>query len=80
MESTLAWIFALVVGALLYVLASGAAFVSIHRFPDWAPTGFYSWFFEPLDWLARRVPPFSVAYNAFHQWCYRTFAKSDHET
>jgi len=80
MESALGWIVAVVVGLLLYILASGAAFVSIYRFPGRAPTVFYGWFFEPLDWLARRVPPFGLAYNAFHQWCYRTFAREDHET
>jgi hypothetical protein len=80
MDSALAWICALVLGIVLYILASGAAFVSVYRFPGRAPTGFYSWFFEPLDWLARRVPMFGTGYNAFHQWCYRTFAKGDHET
>ena len=80
MDSVLPWILALAIAAVLYILASGAAFVSVYRFPGRAPTTFYSWFFEPLDWLARRIPPFGIAYNAFHQWCYRTFAKPDHET
>jgi len=80
MDAALAWILAVVIALVLYVLASGAAFVSVYRFPDSAPVGFYSWFFEPLDWLARRVPPFGAAYNGFHHWCYRNFAKQDHET
>jgi hypothetical protein len=80
MESALHWIVAVIGGVLFYILASGAAFVSIYRFPDRAPTGLYGWLFKPLDWLARHVPYFGLAYNAFHQWCYRTFAKDDRET
>jgi hypothetical protein len=80
MEIALYWTLIVVVVLALYILLSGAAFVTIYRFPDAAPTGFYSWFFEPLDWIARRVPTFGAAYNGFHQWCYRTFAHHDHET
>ena len=57
----------------LYLLLSGAAFVSIYRLPRVAPRRFYGWFFQPLDWLSRRVPVFSRAYKAFHDWCYARF-------
>jgi len=80
MESELTWVIAVVAGLVVYILCSGAAFVSIYRYPDIAPTRFYGWLFAPLDWLARRVGFFGTAYNAFHQWCYRRFAGRGHET
>src|SRR5438128_11398164 len=71
MESELTWIAAAIVGLVVYILSSGAAFVSIYRSPNSAPTRFYGWLFAPLDWLARRAAYFGVEYNACHQCCYR---------
>ena len=80
MESELTWITVVVAGLAVYILSSGAAFVSIYRYPNSAPTRFYGWLFAPLDWLARHVAFFGAAYNGFHQWCYRHFVEKSHET
>jgi len=76
METLLHWILGMFIALVLYILLSGAAFVTVYRFPGVAPTKFYGRFFGPLDWIARRVPVFRTAYNGFHHWCYRTFVQN----
>jgi hypothetical protein len=73
MSFLLQWILIVMFTSALYILASGVAFVSVYRLPGKAPISFYGWFFAPLDWAARQLPVFGRAYNAFHQWCYRSF-------
>ena len=57
----------------MYFLSSGAAFVATYKYPGKAPTRFFGWFYQPLDWLAKRNLTFQSVYNGFHTWCYRRF-------
>ena len=66
-------------GVIGYFLLSGAAFVSVYRWPAAAPTRFFSRFFAPLEYVARRFMWFGRCYNAFHQWCYRCFVSRREE-